>query len=721
MQRALAATLAIFLALLALAIARYAPPPPREAPPAEFSAFRAREIQKTIAVAPRPAGSEANARARAYVKEILEGRGFEVDEQHGLACGRWGSCGFATNTIARLSGTDPDADAILLSAHIDSVPAANGANDDGVGTATVIEVARAISEGARPKRTLVVVLTDSEEDGLLGAQLFARDADRTKGIKAVVNVDSRGSTGPSAMFEATPDNAWIVALMAEHLPRPVTTSVFYEVYKRMPNDTDFTAMKRFAVGVNFANVGSIENYHTSHDAIDVADPGTLQHHGDHVLAMVRAFDEANLSEPHHGDAVWFDVMAIGIVRWPERASLPFAIVAFVLVLAHVIRSRYFDRGLASFVAGLAAAIAATAIVTFALRFSGAIGAPWIAHPAFAIAAMLGIALAAALRVQTALRGTPAAAWAGTWLAWAAIGIAASWAMPGACYLFVVPAFVAGVVGFSPARAAMPSVAAFLVMLPMAVQIHDALGFAAPVLPVLFPLLMAGSLAPYVSAVPKRVPLALLVLGAMAALFAIVVPKFSAAHPQRTNVVFRQDDAQSRVHVDTSWGWQRWGKPPASMVRLLDGAADCLPIAFAGLATTCGNAPRVELEPPVLEDVTITPDNGRQVLKARIRSPRGAPRILVELPKGRMSTLLVEGQLTMPNLGFVDVRAVPAEGAAIELTVVGDAFIELTLHDRSFGVPPGAAASIVAARPREAAAYQEGDVTIVSKQVLGPPK
>lgn len=719
MRRALAVTLATFAALFVLAVVRYSPPPPRDAAPADFSAHRAREVQRAIATAPRPAGSEAIARARAHLAGLLASRGYAVEEQHGFACGRWGTCAFVTNLVARLPGDDPHADALLLTAHLDSVPAAPGASDDGMGTATIAEVARAIAEGPRPKRSLVVLFTDAEEDGLLGAELFARDPEHTKGIKAAINVDARGSGGPSAMFEATPDNAWLVALMDAHLPRPVTSSVFYEVYKRMPNDTDFTAVKRFASGVNFANVARIEHYHTGQDTTENADLGTLQHHGDHVLAMARAFDGANISEPHHGDAVWFDVMSMFLVRWPAPASLPFATVALVLVVTQVLRGRLWDRGLLAFLAALLASLAAAGAVTALLSFSGAIAAPWVAHPGFALVALHGLAFAAALRVLLLVKGSPGAVWAGTWLVIGAAGVALAATVPGACYLFVIPAFVAGVIGWSPLRAAIAAGAAFVVLLPIAVQIHDALGFAVPIAPIFFSLLMLCVAAPVMSAIDRRVPLACAVLGAMGLLASVVVPKFSVKHPQRVNVVFRQDEAGARVHVDTSWGMKRWGAPPSAMIDALGAAHACDAVAFFGLPTTCADMPKLDLPPPVLEDATITKQGEDLLLRGRVRSPRGAPRILVELPKERRCTLRVEGELAQPYAGLVDLRAVPAEGVAIALECVGDALLELTLHDRSFGVPEGLAAAVAAARPREASPFQEGDVTIVSHPVLGP--
>src|SRR5262249_39705661 len=151
---------------------------------------------------------------------------------------------------------------VLLSAHYDSVLVSPGASDDGVGTAALLETARALVEGPQPRRNVILLFDDAEELGLLGADAFVRSHPLASSFLYTVNVDARGSSGPSAMFETSPDNRALAALVASHLERPVTTSLFYEVYRRMPNDTDFSITKTRGLGVNFANTARIEHYHT---------------------------------------------------------------------------------------------------------------------------------------------------------------------------------------------------------------------------------------------------------------------------------------------------------------------------------------------------------------------------------------------------------------------------------------------------------------------------
>jgi Peptidase family M28 len=87
------------------------------------------------------------------------------------------------NAVGILSGSDPimREDAILLTAHLDHLGIGpekdgdaiyNGADDDASGTTAVIELARALARGPRPRRTILFVLFGSEEIGGFGNQYF---------------------------------------------------------------------------------------------------------------------------------------------------------------------------------------------------------------------------------------------------------------------------------------------------------------------------------------------------------------------------------------------------------------------------------------------------------------------------------------------------------------------------------------------------------------------
>jgi carboxypeptidase Q len=74
------------------------------------------------------------------------------------------------NVVAEIRGKDMPDELVLLGAHLDSWDLGTGALDNGVNSALVVEVARAIAAGARPKRTVRFVLFTGEENGLLGSR-----------------------------------------------------------------------------------------------------------------------------------------------------------------------------------------------------------------------------------------------------------------------------------------------------------------------------------------------------------------------------------------------------------------------------------------------------------------------------------------------------------------------------------------------------------------------
>jgi hypothetical protein len=109
----------------------------------------------------------------------------------------------ASNVVGVLEGSDPalKGEYVVLSAHLDHVgvgkPNAagdaiyNGAMDNAVGTAAMLEVARALQEaGKRPRRSILFVAVTAEEKGLVGSDYFAANPTVPKGsIVANVNLD----------------------------------------------------------------------------------------------------------------------------------------------------------------------------------------------------------------------------------------------------------------------------------------------------------------------------------------------------------------------------------------------------------------------------------------------------------------------------------------------------------------------------------------------------
>jgi Zn-dependent M28 family amino/carboxypeptidase len=133
---------------------------------------------KFIAQAPRVGGSEQHAAVQKLCAARLAKLGYQVE---------WQRYGNGTNIIGRIPGRAHPEELVIVSAHYDTVPRSNGADDNGSGVAGLLETARLLA-GKKHARTLVVAFWDGEEIGLLGSRAFARRAKESKAEIAGVYV-----------------------------------------------------------------------------------------------------------------------------------------------------------------------------------------------------------------------------------------------------------------------------------------------------------------------------------------------------------------------------------------------------------------------------------------------------------------------------------------------------------------------------------------------------
>lgn len=96
------------------------------------------------------------------------------------------------NTIAKITGTEKPEEYVILSAHFDSWDGGSGATDNGTGSITMLEAARILKKVyPNPKRTILIGLWGSEEQGLNGSRAFVEDNPKiVEGIQAVFNQDN---------------------------------------------------------------------------------------------------------------------------------------------------------------------------------------------------------------------------------------------------------------------------------------------------------------------------------------------------------------------------------------------------------------------------------------------------------------------------------------------------------------------------------------------------
>jgi Zn-dependent M28 family amino/carboxypeptidase len=149
----------------------------------------------------------------------------------------------STNVLGMLPGADPDLrnEIIVITAHLDHLGRGsaingdsiyNGAHDNAVGVAILLEIARALHvSNTKPRRTVVFAAVTAEEKGLLGSDYFAQHprADGRR-IVANINIDMPLPLAPVRDF---------VALGAEHssLGTLARNAVAAQGYRLSPDAT----------------------------------------------------------------------------------------------------------------------------------------------------------------------------------------------------------------------------------------------------------------------------------------------------------------------------------------------------------------------------------------------------------------------------------------------------------------------------------------------------
>jgi len=185
--------------------------------------------------------------------------------------------------------------AIGIVSHYDSSPDAPGAADDGLGVAVSLEAARVLAARTDRRYTLFILVTDGEEAGLMGAAGLASERDVMDRLQAYINVEATGNDGTAVLFETGPANGWILKPWSRRAPRPRGGSWALELYRRLPNDTDFSIFKRHDIpGLNFAAVDDSYAYHTARDTPDRVTDRALLHTGENVVETAIALDAVDV-------------------------------------------------------------------------------------------------------------------------------------------------------------------------------------------------------------------------------------------------------------------------------------------------------------------------------------------------------------------------------------------------------------------------------------------
>lgn len=354
-MKKITAVITLLLVILAIYWSFYAAMPgykqDTNLPENSFSTDRALDHVQQIAMQPHGVGFPGHKIVRNYIIAELEKMGLETSTQEGYTAGDWANLSLATNIMARIEGSG-NGKALLLLSHYDSSPHSSlGAGDAGSGVATILEGIRAfISENTTPKNDIIVLITDAEELGLNGADLFVNHHPWAKEVGLVLNFEARGSGGPGYMLiETNRGNGKLIKEFTVANPKyPVANSLAYSIYKMLPNDTDLTVFREDADidGFNFAFIDDHFDYHTVRDNYDRLNKNTLSHQGSYLMPLLKYFSNTDLNDLKSlDDYIYFNVPFFHLVSYPFEWIWPMfglALLLFILLVAHGFRKKVLD-------------------------------------------------------------------------------------------------------------------------------------------------------------------------------------------------------------------------------------------------------------------------------------------------------------------------------------------------------------------------------------------
>lgn len=495
---------------------------------------------------PHPTGSVANKKVKGRILNWLARNNIEASVQTAWGCSNtWGRCSPVENIIAIVPG-EPGNPYITLMSHYDSTPASIGAGDNGAGVATILEVAR-LMKNEQLVNPVMLLITDAEENGLLGAEAFFTQHPLRAEVGVVLNLEASTTTGRSFLFRTSIANQQLVRTYGAQASHPGGTSLYNEIFKRMAGDTDFTVPKRLGyAGMDFVFIGEGAHHHTRNDNLQNLDVRSVQHHGDNLYPIVRSLATQPLQIENDSEVVFLNLFGMWLT-WSTESNFWLLLIGLTLLSAAAWRSvSDWRQALASTALPLVLFLTITLItgaVFLLVHFINGTTPFWPANLIPYRLILFGVP--AAISLFLALRFNKEIAQAesliGIWIFWGLLGLGFSIWLPAAAYLFLLPLCVAGFALFvgsfleGDAKEYL-----YLLSIPVVVALHvhpvllveQSLGYWFVAVAFIFLALFASAILPFLKGrfvqASSRV---MVVVSLIAVGGAIIVPGFSSFRPQ----------------------------------------------------------------------------------------------------------------------------------------------------------------------------------------------
>jgi len=250
------------------------------------------------------------------------------------------------NIYAEIQGTSGTN--ILLLAHYDSSPYkvkygevtnnSHGAFDDGYGVSTLLEIARLYANEPSLVNGIKIAFLDAEEIGMVGADaVFNYNSTWLNDVNLVVNVESRGHTGPVFLFETSENNSKMIEFY-KNAGFPYTFSASSEVYGMMPNGTDLTVFIENGFNcLNLATLDDLEYYHNENDNYNNIDKHSVASYCNTLLPLVDEYttnaDYSSLDYfESNSNSVFFTLLPNVLITYSNISGWLLIIVGILLLL-----------------------------------------------------------------------------------------------------------------------------------------------------------------------------------------------------------------------------------------------------------------------------------------------------------------------------------------------------------------------------------------------------
>ncbi|KAL9603289.1 MAG: hypothetical protein Q9219_001312 [cf. Caloplaca sp. 3 TL-2023] len=204
----------------------------------------------------------------------------------------------------------PKKGGVLVNAHYDSVSTGYGATDDGVGVVSILQIIKYFTtKGHKPKRGIVALLNNGEEDYLNGARAFSQHP-LSKFPRMFLNLEGAGAGGRAVMFRSTDSQ---VTRAYQKSKYPFASVLSGDAFKRgiIRSETDYLVFTEnlHIRGLDLAFYEPRARYHTDQDDARHTSIDSIWHMLSSSISTLEGLASQSDSEPNSqgSDAVWFNL------------------------------------------------------------------------------------------------------------------------------------------------------------------------------------------------------------------------------------------------------------------------------------------------------------------------------------------------------------------------------------------------------------------------------